>query len=141
MRKFLLSLILAIFVCSGVGYADNARGSVRTVYSSTLINATATSTSSTYKISSAGYFGVWYKATSVIGAPDIKIEVQMSYDDTAANFVEPDDISDVVTNLTDENAHVESIFPTPMTYLNFLVTGNAGNQTDTLVTLYFFVQE
>lgn len=104
------------------------------------INAQAVVKGNSIKIRCEGYFGIWYKATSVIGAPDIKIEIQESYNNIDENFAEPEDVSDIVTNLVNENPHVKEVSIPPMNYMRFVVTGNAANPADTKLTMYLFAQ-
>lgn len=110
------------------------------IFENELINATDVVYSSSFDVEHGGFFGVWYKATSVIGAPDIKIEVQMSKDQVAANFIEPETMPDIETNLVTETPHVKSFSPPPMKYLRFKITGNAANPADTLLTMEMFIQ-
>lgn len=92
-------------------------------------------------------FGVWFKATSVAGAPDVTVQYEESYTlpttEGAAdtNYVVPANAVDVCTNRIVETALVDSISPVAMKYLRFKIIGNAANNADTLVTLYLFEQE
>lgn len=86
------------------------------------------------------YFGLWIKATSASGTADVKVEIQQSWDDTAANYIEPAAGSVVVSSLTNEAANVYSLSPSPMPYMRFQLTGNAANPSDTVVTAYFWAQ-
>jgi len=104
------------------------------------IAGTATYTSDPIEVKTFAFFGVWYRATSATGTPDITIQYEMSYDKTSDNFVIPEGAADIVTGLTDENPHVESLSPPPMTYIRFKVTGGAANPSDTVVNLVFFCQ-
>ncbi len=140
MKKFFIFLVLIIFLCLETN-AFAARGTVRELFNSEEVFSTGTATSVAVPIKSGGYFGVWYKATSAASAPDIKIEYEMSYDDTAANFVEPANATDIETNLTTETAKIKSLKPPPMMFLRIKVTGNAGNAADTVLSLRLFQQE
>ncbi len=117
------------------------RSFVINVFEDELINATATATSSAYELTFSGVHGVWYKATSVGGTPDIKIEALQAMDGSD-DFVESEDpaAGDIVTNLTDETAHIKSVQLTPSKYVKIKLTGNASNPADTLVTVKLFVQ-
>lgn len=110
------------------------------VFKNQLIALTAVVLSPIYRIEDSGYFGLWYKTTSIAGAPDTTIEFLMSYDTNPDNFIEPEGASNIETNLITETAHVRSFAPSPMKYLRFKITGNAGNQADTLLTMYLFAQ-
>ena len=85
-------------------------------------------------------FGLWIIASSVTGTPDIKVEIQQSYDDTAANYIEPATGSVVVASIADEVAHVYSVSPSPMPYCRIQLTGAGGNPADTIVTAYWWMQ-
>lgn len=139
MKKIIASLVILCVLFSGQAFAN--QGSVRRLFSSTAIASTAVVSSAAIPVSSGGYFGVWYQATSVTSTPDLKLEYEMSYNDTSANFVEPASASDIETNLVAETAKVKSISPPPMAYLRVKATGNAGNQADTVLTMYLFQQE
>jgi hypothetical protein len=116
------------------------------VFSSELVNGTASVESAVtaaingIAIAEFGFFGVWLKATSVAGSPNITVTFEQSYDDTAANYVSPATGGTVVATSTSEAAQVFTIAPVPLPRIRFKVQGIAGNQTDTIVTLYFFQQ-
>ena len=131
--------MLGIFLMAPVAYAG--QGYVTEVFSSEAVAEAGTATSTAIPIKSGGYFGVWYKAVSAGGTPDVLLEYQMSYDDTSTNFVEPANAADIETNLTVETAKIKSIQPPPMPYLRIKATGNAANPADTVLTVYLFVQE
>jgi hypothetical protein len=140
-KKLMPMAIASLFLLCVPQVNAAPQGKIIRLFNATTINATATVTSNTVLVKSGGIFGVWYKATSSSGTPDIKIEVEMSYDTTSANFVEPDGMSDIETQLQDENAHVKGIHPSPMKYLRIKCTGLGSNPTDTKLTLYLFTQE
>ena len=137
MRKITM-IVMGLLVCS---LAFAATGNISRVFNSDTVETEDTVTSRVFSVKSGGWFGTWYKATSATATPDVKIVYEMSYDGTAGNFVEVEDSTDIVTNLTDETAHVESIQPPPMRYMRFKATGNAGNTSDTVVSMYLFEQE
>lgn len=138
--KMILSLFLLISLFLVGLVSASLDGGAFVLVDTETINATATYTSSAIDLNAAEYLGVWYKATSAGGTPDVKIEFQMSYDDTAGNFVEPEGASDIETNLTTETAHVKRLSCPPMRYLRIKVTGNAANPADTIVTVIVFNQ-
>lgn len=104
------------------------------------ISLTGSETSDIFKIESNAYFGLWYKAVSASGTPNLLIQYEMSYDTDESNFVIPVGVSNIETNLTSETAQVKSFAPPPMAYIRFKVTGNAANPSDTVLTMYLFVQ-
>ena len=140
MRKLLLITLIMLFAISGVAFSA-PESSVNTIFDDVTIDTTATASSSVITVKSSGYFGVWYQATSSVGTPDIKLEVTMSPDTTTANFVEPEGMPDIVTNLADETAHVKGISPPPMKYMKIKYTGNGANPADTILNLKLFRQE
>lgn len=86
------------------------------------------------------FFGLWIRATSATGTADVLVEIQQSYNDTAANYIEPAVGGTVVSSLTNEAANVYTLTPSPMPFLRFQVTGNAANPADTVVTAFFWMQ-
>ncbi len=85
-------------------------------------------------------FGVWYKATSAGGSPDVRLYFQQSYDNTSGNYAVPEGASDINTALTDENPHVANIIPHNMKFFRIVCDGNTANPADTLVSLIFYAQ-
>lgn len=86
------------------------------------------------------FFGLWIQATSATGTADVLVEIQQSYNDTAANYIEPSVGSVVASSITNEAANVYSLTPSPMPFLRIQVTGNAANPTDTVVTAFLWMQ-
>ena len=85
-------------------------------------------------------FGLYVTATSVSGTADVKVEIQQSWDDTAANYIEPAVGSVVVASLATETPAIYSLSPAPMPYLRLQVTGVAANPADSVVTAYLWMQ-
>ena len=118
------------------------------VFDAELVNATATVESIIeasglnlgFLLAEFKYFGLWIKATSASGTADVKVEIQQSYDDTAANYIEPSAASVVISSLTNEAANVYSLSPSPMPYMRLQLTGSAANSADTICTAYFWAQ-
>lgn len=143
-----LSLFLALMLSlANVSSADVTQmsfgksWSVYRVFNSEAVASTGTATSGIISTASDGYFGVYYIATSASGTPDVKIEYQMSWNDSSNNFVEPASATDIETSLTSETAQIKSIQPPPMPFMRIKLTGGAGNPADTVVTLYIYKQE
>jgi len=135
LRKILISLL---FLCSIGGMAyGGLNGAISTPALN--FNVVTSSTTAAIPLPKTEYLGIWWKATSAAGAPDLTIEVEMSYDDTAANFVTPEGMSDIITNCTDEVPHVDRVYCPPMAYIRFKIT-NAGN-ADTIVNIVLYDQE
>lgn len=142
MFKRIISLTMVItilmFACSAYAAPTST---VRKIFDAVTINATADVSSVAIPVKSSGVFGIWYEATSASATADVKLEVLMSYDTTAANFVEPDFTPDITSTVSDEVAHVDSIYPPPMPYMKIKCTGVASNPADTVITAYLFKQE
>lgn len=139
MKKYLAFFLCAIFLFAQTAYSS--QGKVEQLFSSEAVATTGTATSEVIPIKSGGWFGLWYQAVSASSAPDLKIEYEMSYNTTAANFVEPSTAADIESSLVAETAIVKSFSPPPMPYLRIKVTGNASNPADTVITMYLFTQE
>lgn len=92
------------------------------------------------------YFGLQVKCVSSSGSPAIKVQWEAGHTspttETAAdtNFVVPDGMTDLATNITDEVYHVIGVNPPPMEIGRLKFTGNAANPADTLVTARLWMQ-
>lgn len=91
-------------------------------------------------------FALSYKAAGT-GTAGVKIEMQMGIVPPAAgnasdvNFVVPETISDIVSNLTNKNQHHQSIAPVPVRYIRFKITELTNVMTDLVMTLNLSVQK
>ncbi len=102
-----------------------------------------------FPLNMANYFGVFVKAASATGTPDIKVELEESpialtdaeEGSQNDNWVEPDGADDVVSQINDEVAHIFTLSPVPMPWGRYKITGINANPADTLVTMYNFKQE
>lgn len=100
-----------------------------------------------FELSRAVYFGIAYRATSVLLTPNVLIQLQQSWvkpsTECAAdtNYVIPVGMADIETNLMTELWRIKSLSPVPMPYARFIITGNSGNQADTLVNINVAIQE
>ena len=86
-------------------------------------------------IGKGGFFGVWVKLAG--STPDVTVKILQSYDDTAANYAIPE-TGGTVLQVTDTNAHVTYLQPSPMTRMRLRLVGGAGNGSNVTVTLYLF---
>lgn len=92
-------------------------------------------------------FGVWLQATSVVGTPSIRIQLEESAYPPATeqsadtNYVVPDGQADVYSNLNDEVVHVKAFSPQPAKYGRYKITGLSGNPADSILTVVNFHQE
>lgn len=122
-------------------------GAMKKVASQLAVVSANTVYTNSFPIGFGLYFGLWAKATSVSGTPAIKVELEESYvlpsTEGAAdtNYVEPDGMSDIFSNLNDEVAHVVALSPKPMPYGRFKLTDGGSNPADSLIDLFVFVQE
>jgi len=113
-----------------------------------VIASTAVVYTHSFPMFSGSFFGVWAKMTSVIGTPNIKVELEESWSLPTAEgsaettlWVEPDGFDDIFAAIADELAHIKTIAPVPMTYGRYKITGLSGNPADTIATIYNFIQE
>ena len=79
------------------------------------------------------YFGVAFQASSG-GTIALKVQIENSVDGT--NFVVPDDVSDVVSELADSTLHVKRLSVARTPYIRFKITGNTGNAATTKINIY-----
>ena len=86
-------------------------------------------------IGKGGFFGVWVKLAG--STPDVTVKILQSYDDTAANYVIPE-TGGTVLQVTDTNAHVTYLQPSPMTRMRLRLVGGAGNGANVTATVYLF---
>ena len=87
------------------------------------------------RIGSGGYFGIWVKLAGA--TPDVTVKILESYDDTAANYAVPE-TGGTVLQVTDTNAHVTYLQPSPMTRMRLRLVGGAGNGANVTATVYLF---
>ena len=94
------------------------------------------------------FFALSYKAVSASGTPDVKIEMEQSFQlpttegsaDTAY-WAEPENTNDIETSLTSETIRHKAINPVALPYIRFKITGAAGNNADTVVSMWLTKQE
>jgi hypothetical protein len=149
MRKIILGFIfLLVSVPCFAGLLGGASKVMKGDGSSAIItvNVDQSVYTESFAMDRADVFGVWVKTTSVTGTPAIKIELEESYARPSTegsgdtSWMEPAAISDVVTALADENAHIYPLNPVPMPYGRYKITGTGANPADTIVTMYNFFQ-
>lgn len=124
----------------------NHRGNIKVVDDLT-VNGTNVYYSKSFEIGFAAHFGLWSQVTSVLGTPNLKIELEHSYvkptteGSSDSNYVVPEGYGDIYSSLTSELVKVKSFSPVPMKYARFKITGNSGNQTDSILNLVVFIVE
>ena len=84
-------------------------------------------------------FGCWIKSDSTGPAPAITLFMQESWDDTAANYTQPNANATVTTGMATTGAKIYAITPTPMPKFRFQVAGISMTATDVTVTMYLFM--
>jgi hypothetical protein len=111
------------------------------------VASTAVVYTKAFEMSMASFHGIFVKADSATGTPDIKIELQESYvlpateGSADGNWVEPDGFADIFEQINDKLAHMKTVTPIPMKYGRYKITGINANPADALVTIYQFMQE
>ena len=92
------------------------------------------------------FFGIFVKATSVLGTPNYKIQWETSYKppDTEQiadiTFVIPDGMPDITSTTNDEVWHAFSVNPVPGGFGRLKITGVSANPADTIISVYLFIQ-
>jgi hypothetical protein len=142
--KKVFCFMLAVLLFGQVGYcADKVTVSNATLASgsSTIaVASTATIYTKAFPTSLARYYGVWYIATSS-GTVNLKIELEQSWTlpttegSADSNWVVIEDTGTLDSALADEVAHVDRIYPKPMPYSRFKITGGTGNDASTTILL------
>ena len=112
-----------------------------------LLTTAAIGYSHSFDLSRGVNFGLFIGATSVLGTPSIKVELQQSHQrpvtEGAADpaWIVPDGKSALIDNMNDQLAHIVVVTPIPMTYGRLKLTGLSGHADDSLVTARLFQQE
>jgi len=71
--------------------------------------------------------------------PVVEFKILQSYNNVAANFVQPDaDGSIVIVNAA--GSHIDVVSPNPMPFIRFRASGGAGNGSDTTVSAWVFLK-
>ena len=110
------------------------------------VGAAATVYTKAIKIEKMEYFGLKYRATSVAGAPNVKIEIEQSdrlpatEGSSDAHYVEPEGMADIESALVTETWHIKTLSPVVAPYIRFKIT-EGGAQSDTIVELTLMTQE
>jgi hypothetical protein len=103
-----------------------------------------------YPLAQVKNFGVWFRATSLSGTPEISVGYEVCYDYDTAHCATPDrglwiwgdntgaGLTD--TTIKDEIIHIEAFSPPVMMYLRYKIVGGAANPADTLVQMKAWLQ-
>ena len=93
-------------------------------------------------------FALSYKFTSAAGSPDVKIEIEQSFQAPATEgsadadyWAEPENTSDIELSLVTEAIRHKAINPITLPYIRFKITGNAANPADTVGNMWLTRQE
>ena len=92
-------------------------------------------------ISNHDKFAIGYKAISATSEPQITLQLEQSFivagtESTAnLNFVVPDGVSDIATDLSSETQHYVSSTPLFAPYMRLKIIGSGTNPGDTTVTI------
>jgi hypothetical protein len=120
----------------GLQYSDIAVAGAVTVYTRSVF------------VGEGKFFSLSYTGSSVVGAIDLKIEIQQSFrppvTEGAADdyWAKPDGMGDVVASLTVEDSIRHYSLPLiPMGYFRLKITGAAGNSADTILRAWLSKQE
>lgn len=102
------------------------------------------------KVGAAGAFGLSVLLAST-GTPNVKIEMQVSDNATAALEGIADSVgatwciqeggSPIWTALADKVLHKITVNPTPCQYIRLKITGNSGNPADTTIVAKMITQQ
>lgn len=103
------------------------------------INATATYTSDNLDIRYVRELSCQYQAISASSTPDIKVEIQISYN--GVDFITPSVGGTINSSVTDEVLHIDDIIMPLCIYCRIKVTGNASNPSDTVANVFILMRE
>ncbi len=142
MKKLFLLAFFALFSTS----AFAVQGTVENVFSATALSGTDSSVKSRiFPVGSASRMGYWFKAAKA-STPEgaaVRMTIEASYDETAANFATYSTVFPVHTFATTSTpiASTGTITTPDMKFIRFVAVGNTGNATGTTITMYMFKQE
>lgn len=104
-----------------------------------------------HKVGHGIAFGLSALLSSVNGVPDVKVELQVSdtapaalegiADSVGADWCIQENGSAIFSSIADEVLHKITVNPTPAQYVRLKLTGNAGNQTDTIGVFRWITQQ
>lgn len=102
-----------------------------------------------FKLAYGEYFSLSYKASSASSTPSIKIELEVAIKDVLpategsadTNYVEPENMADIETDLTTETWHIKSLSPPTSVYARLKITGSGTNPADTIFNAHIMKQE
>lgn len=133
-----LSILIAIPCFAGRMVVQNITDSGGN--SSIGIGSTATVYTQSFILKSGEYFGIGYQCVSDTTTPYITLQIEESTTlpttegASSTNWVIPDNIADIATNLTTETQHYAPLTVVPLPYARIKITNNAAT-TDTIMTL------
>lgn len=111
------------------------------------INGTEVIYTASFPTKRAKDIGIWLKATSAVGTPGLKIQLEqgraLPTTEGAADsdWTVGDGVPDIYSSLKDESAHIKSVDLVPMPYARLKITGLSSNPADTILDAEVFIQE
>lgn len=111
------------------------------------VASTATIYSHSFSLKSNEYFSIAYKGSSASSTPDLLIQLEQSWTipttegSSDTNYVIPENMPNIETNLVTETWHIKAFSPCVMPYSRIKVTGNASNTADAVIYLKYGHQE
>jgi hypothetical protein len=100
------------------------------------------------RVKAGEYFAVSYKFPSALGAPDVKIEVEQSFQlpttEGAADadyWTTPENVNPIESSLTTETIRHKALNIPALPFLRFKITGAVANAADTIGAMWLTRQE
>lgn len=112
-----------------------------------VVPSTTTVFSRAFRLNFGQVFGIWLQAANGSGSANMSIVLEQSAFAPAtegasdSNYVVPDGVAPIYSNLNDTNVHVKTIQPVPMKFARLKITGLGVNPVDASLTAWIFIQE
>ena len=156
MKKIFVLGLIGMFISA---QAFAGQGKIQDALSDTGTTIVVTNDASvygkTFKLASSSEVGLWIKGNATTstanpcsfpningcGNNNLKVELEMSYNDSAANFANPIGVTPIINSLVASTPTVVLINSTlPMAYGRFKLT-NSSATYDTVVSMKFFSRD
>jgi hypothetical protein len=127
----------------GTGGGSLTQRQLWKVFDAEVVNATAAvesnidASTNGFSLADGSFFGIYAVATSG-GTIAVDIKIQLSYNDTAANYVAPS-VNATVGSLSNTTAQVFPVNPPPMPRMRIQLQGTGSNAATTAITLYLWI--
>lgn len=102
------------------------------------VGAGATAYSAVFNLVDLSTFAIAYQVAGT-GTPNITITVECSTDNV--NWFEPDNMRNIITNLTNKNLHGAQVGLVSFQYTRFKIIENTSTVSDTVVSLQLSAQK